>query len=121
MLSQTRQRLLDALESCRAITKYVAGMDLDDYERNDMAQDAVERRLGSIGEALNQATLLDPDLGEHFPELRQIVGMRNHIIHGYHAVDDEIVWDIVQNKLPRLRQSIEELLGDESSRTIGKS
>lgn len=111
MLSQTRQRLLDALDSCRAITQYVAGVDLDDYERNDKVRDAVERRLGIIGEALNQATLLDPDLAAHIPELRRIVGMRNHVIHHYHAVDDEIVWDIVQNKLPHLRQRIEALLG----------
>lgn len=110
MLSQTRQRLHDALDSCRAITRYVAGMDLDDYERNDMVRDAVERRLGIIGEALNQAALRDPDVAEYIPELRQIVDTRNHVIHGYHAVDDEIVWDIVQNKLPHLRQRLEHLL-----------
>lgn len=112
MLSQARQRLLDALDSCRAITRYLAGVDLDDYERNDMVRDAVERRLGIIGEALNQAAFLDPDLAEHIPELRQIVSMRNHVIHGYHAVDDEIVWDIVQNKLPHLRRRLELLLKD---------
>lgn len=105
-----RQRLLDVLQSCQAIGQYTAGLDFAAYVREPMVQDAVERRLGIIGEALNRAVDLDPDLEDRVPELRQIVGLRNRVIHGYDAVDDEIVWDIVQNKLPRLQARVEELL-----------
>ncbi len=36
--------------------------------------------------------------------------LRNRLIHGYFAVDEEIVWDIVTNELPALRTQIEHIL-----------
>jgi len=57
--------------------------------------------------------VLEPALVDQIPELRQIVGLRNRVIHSYDAVDDEIVWDIVQNKLPRLQDRVAELLGED--------
>jgi len=115
MTNETRQRLLDVkvLVSCQAIREYTAGLDFAAYEREAMVRDAVERRLGIIGEALNRAVTLDPALADRVPELRHIVGLRNRVIHGYDAVDDEIVWDIVQNKLTRLQARVAELLGRE--------
>ena len=92
MTNETRQRLLDVLVSCQAISQYTAGLDFAAYEREAMVRDAVERRLGIIGEALNRAVTLEPLLVDRIPELRQIVGLRNRVIHGYDAVDDEIVW-----------------------------
>jgi uncharacterized protein with HEPN domain len=114
MKIETRQRLLDAPQSCQMIAKYTAGLDFAGYERAPMLQDAVERRLGIIGEALNQAAALEPALADRIPALRRIIGLRNHVIHGYNLVDDEIVWDVVQNKLPLLQAHIAELIGDES-------
>lgn len=115
MTNETHQRLLDlkVLVSCRAIGQYTARLDFAAYEREVMVRDAVERRLGIIGEALNRAAVLEPTLAELVPELRQIVGLRNRVIHGYDAVDDEIVWDIVQNKLPRLQARVAELLEED--------
>jgi uncharacterized protein with HEPN domain len=110
MTSETRQRLLDVSFSCRAIGRYTAGLDFAAYECTDIVRDAVERRLGIIGEALHRAAVLEPALIDQIPELRQIVGLRNRVIHGYDAVDDEIVWDIVQNKLPLLHVHVEDLL-----------
>jgi uncharacterized protein with HEPN domain len=112
MTNETRQRLLDVVLSCRAIDGYTAGLDLDGYERDPMVRDAVERRLGIIGEALNRAVISEPTLSARLPELRRIVDLRNRVIHGYDAVDDEIVWDIVQSKLPALQTSVEDLLRD---------
>lgn len=39
-----------------------------------------------------------------------MAGMRDHLIHGYFGVDYGIVWDVVTNKIPVLRQLIEEIL-----------
>jgi uncharacterized protein with HEPN domain len=77
-----------------------------------MTRDAVERRLGIIGEALSRAAVLEPRLVDRVPELRQIVGLRNRVIHGYDAVDDEIICDVVQHELPRLHARVAELLGE---------
>jgi uncharacterized protein with HEPN domain len=112
MTNETRQRLHDILLSCQAISRYTAGFDLAAYQRDDMVRDAVERRLGIIGEALNRAVFLEPALADQIPELRSIVELRNRVIHGYDAVDNVIVWDIVQNKLPFLQESVSALLND---------
>ena len=116
MTNETHQRLLDALVSCQAIDQYTTDLNFAAYERDAMVQDAVERRLGIIGEALSRAAVLEPVLVDQIPELRHIVGLRNRVIHGYDAVDDEIVWDIVQNKVPHLQARIAELLGGEDPR-----
>ncbi len=40
-----------------------------------------------------------------------IVGFRNRLIHGYDAVDDEIVWKIIRDKVPMLLREVQTLLG----------
>ena len=42
-----------------------------------------------------------------------IAGMRDRLIHGYFAVDYEIVWDVVQKKVPPLREQLEAILDAE--------
>jgi len=37
------------------------------------------------------------------------------LIHGYDAVSDEVVWDIVETKLPLLREELEAILGGEDA------
>jgi hypothetical protein len=58
MTTATRRRRHDALRSCRAIGRYTVGLDLAASERDDLVRDAVERRPGIIGAALNRAALL---------------------------------------------------------------
>ncbi|WP_423803168.1 DUF86 domain-containing protein [Paraflavisolibacter caeni] len=41
---------------------------------------------------------------------RKIVGTRNRIIHGYDTVSDEVIWGIIKNHLPILKQEVEQLL-----------
>ena len=115
-MTKTRKLLFDALESCRAIRRYTDGIDLAAYLRDDMLRDAVERRLGIVGEALHRAQALEPTLSDRLPELGEVVGMRNRIIHGYDKVDYGIVWDTVQNRIPVLQSRLSELLTEETSR-----
>ena len=39
-----------------------------------------------------------------------MAGMRDHLIHGYFAVDFQLVWDVVTTKIPDLRRQITGLL-----------
>ena len=64
MTNETRRPLLDVLDSPGAIGRYTAGLDFDPSEPDEMARDAVERRLGIIGEALNRAAILEPTLAD---------------------------------------------------------
>lgn len=107
-----RQRLHDVVESCQAIASEVEGLDFAAYQANSMVRDAVERRLGIIEEALNRAVELPPELENRVLDPRQIVGLRNRLIHGNQAIDDRIVWNAIQEELPPLAASVAALLRD---------
>ena len=110
MNNEAKKRLRDIADCCAAAGRFAAGKNFSDYLADDMFRSAVERKLGIIGEAFAKLEEADPALTENFPELRKIIGMRNRIVHGYDNVDEELVWDVVQNRLPTLRQKVEALL-----------
>jgi uncharacterized protein with HEPN domain len=112
MNDETKRRLLDALEACRAIQNFSAGTDYLSFLSNELLRAALERKFEILGEALNRAEQSDPELAERLPELRRIIGMRNKIIHGYDAVDEEILWDAVQFNALTLIDQISAILGE---------
>ena len=77
-----------------------------------MLRSAVERQFEILGEALNLASELNPDIRASLPDLSRIVGMRNRIIHGYDSVDDEIVWDAIQHHIPPLLSALPDFLAE---------
>lgn len=56
--------------------------------------------------------VLQRDSSIELPNSIKIVDTRNRIIHGYDIVSDEIIWGIVINHLPALKQEIDKLLGE---------
>ena len=101
--------LQDILESIEKIVQYVQGLTYEQFVQDDKTWDAVLRNLEIIGEA---ARRVPAAIQVQHPEVPwgQIVALRNRLIHGYFAVDEEIVWDIVTNELPTLRTQIERIL-----------
>ena len=71
---------------------------------------AVERNLEIIGEAANRIYKLDNNID--LPNIRQIIDTRNRIIHGYDNVSDEILWSIIIDYLPDLKQAVSKLSTD---------
>ena len=51
-----------------------------------------------------------PDTALQLSEHERIVAFRNVLIHGYDLVDDELVWETIQTKLPVLLAEVENLL-----------
>ena len=101
--------LEDILESCQRIVSYTAGMSYDSFVKNNMVYDAVLRNIEIIGEAVKQ---VPKDIRDQYSEVdwRRIVGMRDIVAHHYFRIHDEIVWDIVENKIPELTEKIESIL-----------
>jgi uncharacterized protein with HEPN domain len=103
--------LLDHVrQATRLIEEFVTGRSLADYGADAMLHAAVERQFIIIGEALSRLEKLDTALAARITHYRQIIGFRNVLVHGYDAVDDQIVWKVIQNDLPALRQQAENLL-----------
>ena len=72
-------------------------------------QDAVIRNLEVIGEAIKSVPTEVRDRYANIPWQR-IAGLRDMLIHHYFGIDVDIVWDIVQNKIPELKIQIEGIL-----------
>ena len=85
-------------------------MDQDTFVSDDLTYDATLRNLELIGEA---ATHIPDAIREAHPEIpwRTIVGARNRIAHGYLGIDDDIIWDIIQNDIPALLQALRQIRG----------
>ena len=77
-----------------------------------MAQAAVERKFEVIDEALNQLSKFDAAIAARIPDLPQIVAFRNQLIHGYATVNVGTVWNIAQNALPTLINTVQALLDE---------
>jgi uncharacterized protein with HEPN domain len=107
-------RLLDAIEAIDAIEYHTAGMTWTDFEAQDGIRRIVERYIEIIGEAIARAEDLDDSLATKIPDIRQIVGARNEIAHGYCDIDLEILWEIVIAKAPELREILRPLLDEYS-------
>jgi uncharacterized protein with HEPN domain len=109
MDQEVKKLLYDIRESILSIEEYLKGTDdIKSYKANKMLRRAVEREVEIIGEALNRINKVDP--GIDISGKRQIIGMRNRVIHAYDSVDDEIVWGAIKRHLPGLKKDVTELL-----------
>lgn len=73
-----------------------------------MLRRAVEREFEIIGEAKNRIERIDPKI--EIASKKQIINMRNRVIHGYDKIDDEIIWGTIVRHLPTLKIEITKLL-----------
>jgi len=100
-MSRDEVYLLDILDAAKLALEYVCGKTREEFLADVQLQDAVIRRLAIIGEA---AKRVSEATRESLPGLpwRQMVGMRNIVVHEYDDVDLSVVWDAVTRDLPPL-------------------
>lgn len=102
--------LWDAQQATERIVRFTAGRTVDDYLSDDMLSAAVERQFEIIGEALVCVRRIAPEVAAMIPDVSQIIGFRNVLVHAYGDVDSFEVWGTIQNDLPRLKAAVAELL-----------
>ena len=110
MQLESKKYLYDVSLATDKISRFIDGKQFSDYVIDDLLKSAVERQFEVIGEALNQLSKVDPKLIEKISSYRQIVSFRNVLIHGYAEVDDRLVWNIIETKLPTLIHEVTRLL-----------
>jgi len=80
------------------------------YQNDIKTKRAVERNLEIIGEAMKR--ILEKDHDFDLTNARKIVDTRNRIVHGYDSVSDDVIWSIVINHLPKLKQEVSKLMNE---------
>lgn len=110
MQPETRKYLYDVCRACESLLEFIRDKSLDDYNADLLLRSGVERQLMIVGEALNQAEKIAPDLPQTISNIRQIINLRNVIVHGYATVENETIWGIVQEDVLSLHQQVKSLL-----------
>jgi uncharacterized protein with HEPN domain len=106
---EIKKYLFDIQESIDSIEKFLGDKrDFKVYMADKMLRRAVEREFEIIGEAMNRIEKLDSFLD--ISGKRQIINMRNRVIHGYDKIDNEIIWGTIVRYLPSLKIEIKNLL-----------
>ena len=97
--------LLQIIEFADEIAELLTGRTREDLDANAEFHRALERCVELIGEA---ATRLPAEFREKYNAVpwRQIIGMRNAMIHGYDTVDADVLWDAASRDVPGLRAMI---------------
>ena len=112
-----KERLRDILEAIAAIDRY-RDRDRSAFEQDELLQVWFLRHLQIIGEA---ARRLPEEIRHQAPDIpwHKIIGMRNILVHGYFAIDLDVVWDAVQRDVPLLKRAVEALLKNLEDRGYG--
>jgi uncharacterized protein with HEPN domain len=106
---EIKKYLFDINESIDSIEKYIGSKrDFNVYMANKMMRRAIEREFEIIGEAMSRLEKLEPSIA--ISNKKQIINMRNRVIHGYDKIDHEIVWGTIVRHLPKLKEEIDLLL-----------
>lgn len=106
--------LEDVLEAIANIAEFVGPMSRGEFDADKKTLHAVVRNLEVIGEAIKS---VPGEVRVQHPQVpwQRIAGLRDILIHHYFEIDIDIVWDIIQNKLPELKSQIDGILKDITS------
>jgi uncharacterized protein with HEPN domain len=112
MRRETLGLLEDIREAAGFIADDTAGATFERFERDRWLRQVVERNFEIVGEAVNRLRRQDPIVVERISAYRNVVGLRNALVHGYDVVDYPRLWRAVQESLPVLRAEVEALLAE---------
>jgi uncharacterized protein with HEPN domain len=109
MSRNTQLYLDDIREACEKIMRYSQGLDLDQFVQDEKTFDAVVRNLEVIGEA---AKHIPPEIRACYPDIEwnKLAGLRDIVAHKYFGLDEDILWDVIQHRIPALLDRVRQIL-----------
>ena len=99
--------LQDILRACHKVLSFTSGLERKQFFADEKTYDAVLRNLEIIGEATKHVS---EETRKSFPaiEWRKIGAFRDIVAHEYFGIDENILWDIVANKVPALLNQLKQ-------------
>ena len=106
-----KQRLQHILLAINEIEVYTSENSFEEFVKNSMMRFASIKQIEIIGEAANY---ISAETKSKFSEIEwnQIIGIRHVLIHEYFGIDNNLVWQVIVNDIPFLKQKIEEVLNN---------
>ena len=104
--------LLDMLIASRKATRLAAGLTQEEFSQNEAVHVAAVHFIQILGEA---ARKVSTERRSRIPAIPwdKIVGMRHRLVHDYFNVRLPIVWDVIDNELPKLIATLETVVPTE--------
>lgn len=93
------------IEYADKISSYVAGMNYNEFSKNSLVVEACVFDLSQMGELANR---LDDSFVKQYKNIpwKQVYGLRNRIVHDYEGVNLILVWEIICDDIPELREKL---------------
>lgn len=93
--------ILDALIFAERILEFTSEMDEEMFANDLKTQAAVLYEISVLGEAMRR---ISPEFQKQYSEIpyRQIIGMRNKLVHNYDEINIQLVWSVIQTNIPEL-------------------
>lgn len=101
-------RIQDILSAIEKIEEYTSKMTFLQFKKNQLVIDAVIRNFEIIGEASNHIPITIQNLHPNVP-WRQMISLRNFLIHEYFGIDLNIIWQTARIHLPELKKILNSL------------
>jgi uncharacterized protein with HEPN domain len=104
-----KQRLLHILDSIIEIEGYTTKASFENFLANSMMRFASIKQIEIIGEAANY---ISDETKSKFADIqwRQIIGLRHILVHEYFGIDANLIWQIISDDIPKLKEAIKEVI-----------
>lgn len=103
------------LDVARKAIGNTQGINRESYDKNENLRLALIHLVQTLGEA---ARRVSPEGQARHPEIpwREMIGMRNKIVHDYLGVDEDVIWNVVTVDMPPLVAKLEKIVPSESAK-----
>lgn len=111
MYPSTIEFLRHIQSECEYLIKEYNSSSYEEFAGNERLSKAVCRSLEIIGDPVNK---IHPDIKIQNNDIpwREISDLRNRIIHHYFGIDYEIIWDVIENEIPILKEQIDAIINN---------
>lgn len=109
--SSRKERIVHILEAVELIEDFTTGYSYNDFKKDPKAYFACLYQFAVIGEAIMY--IGDTIMEKYDYPWYKVRSFRNFLMHEYHAVDEQIVWDTIQVVLPEFKKIMVRILRNE--------
>lgn len=111
--SRSQVYLEGMLNALNKVDYYIAQTDKSNFEKKEMAFDAICKQLEEVGEnskRLKECGERIPDKFSDVFDWTAIIGLRNRVSHQYGKIDANELWKIAQEDMPKVKVGVEQIL-----------